>query len=260
MAHGRNLQHDIHCRKSIHVRRRAGQRHQHHRPVRQQDPFGVPRGARGVHQGSRRVFVERLPVKARVRVGDPLFVGNGIAQARIGHVRAVREDNVSLDLRQAVGNTLEQPDETQVNEQHPVARLVDDVDDLIRKQPGIHRMVNRRNPANPVPAFKMPRRAPGQCANAITGLDALGGQPVRHLSGATVDLRVVRDLDRPFDRTGHNATLTMLTRSVFDDRVTKKWPVLHQAAHAVLPRCCLKCRRRRVFLRKPSQRLCTVCE
>ena len=133
MTHGRNLQHDIHGRKAVHVRRGAGQRHQHDRAMRQQHTLGVACRARRVDQAGRRIFVKRRPDMALVAASDPLLVGDCVAQMRIGHMRAVRQDDVALNPGQPVSNAFEQSDEAQVNEEHTVARLVDDIDDLVGK-------------------------------------------------------------------------------------------------------------------------------
>ena len=70
---------------------------------------------------------------ALVATLDPLLVRDGVAQARLGHVRAVRQDDVALHLRQPVGDPFEQSDKAQVHEEHAVARFVDDIDDLVGK-------------------------------------------------------------------------------------------------------------------------------
>ena len=96
-------------------------------------------------------------------------------------------------------------------------------------------MVNSPDRGNPVPALEVARGAPGERADPVGRPDAVGDQAIGDPPGAAMDLAIVGHFDRPLDQARHDTALAVLAGRVFNDRMAKKWPILHQAAHGGSP-------------------------
>ena len=96
-------------------------------------------------------------------------------------------------------------------------------------------MVNSPDRGDPVPALEVTRGAPGKRADPVSPADTVCDQAIGNPARAPVDLGIVGHLDWPLDRSRDDAALAVLAGSVFNHRMAKKWPILHQAAHGGSP-------------------------
>ena len=64
----------------------------------------MPGGAGGVAHAGGGVFVKLHPGEIAVGLADPVFVGDGVLQRRLRHVRGISQHDVTLDGRQLVGD------------------------------------------------------------------------------------------------------------------------------------------------------------
>ena len=83
------------------------------------------------------------PCEIAVGLRKPVLVAQGVGQARLRHVLPVGQNDVVLDGRQLVLQRLEQRHEGQIDENRLILGMVDDIDDLIRKEPRIDRVIDR---------------------------------------------------------------------------------------------------------------------
>ncbi|MNT22939.1 hypothetical protein D3C72_1583410 [compost metagenome] len=117
---------------------------QHRRTVRVQHALRVPGGARGVAQRRGRALVELGPGEGRIgrRVGEQRFVAGEIANGRRGrlHRFLVGQRVEAPDGREFFLQRLDQRRKRQVEEQDPVFRMVDDVFEMLRRQPRVDRV------------------------------------------------------------------------------------------------------------------------
>ena len=72
----------------------------------------------------------------------------------------------------------QQRNERQVNQDDRILRMVNDVVDLLREEPGIYRVTDSPLPRNCLPGFQVPKRIPGQRGYAISKLHS---QPLQIL-------------------------------------------------------------------------------
>jgi hypothetical protein len=137
--------------------------------MRIQRALGIARGAGGVADRGTRAFIELRPVELRLLHRDQclvaIHIGNCIERrhvVRIGHA------DPGLDVRAVSGDLLDQRRESAIEKEHPVFRMVDDVNQLLEMQARIagvydqstarHRIINL-NVAVIVPSERRDRGA-----------------------------------------------------------------------------------------------------
>ena len=201
--------------------------------VRIEHALGIAGGAGGVAHAGGGALVERLPFEIAVDFADPVFIGDGVLERGLGHMRDVGQDHVTLDSRELVGDFFQQRHECQVRHHDAVGGVVDDPDNLIGEQPRIDRVIDRADPHDAVPGLEMPPGIPGQRRHPVAELDAVFVQPLRHLQGAGAELLVIGFDDRAFDRAGDDFTIAVKRRGMIDDAVAQQRPVLHEPKHGI---------------------------
>ncbi len=229
-------QNDVAGRKPEHVGHRGRERMQHVRAMRIDDALGISGRARRVAHAGGVVFGDLDPLEIAVDGGDPVFIGDRVLERGLRHVRLVGEDHVALDLRQLVGDLLQQRHEGKVHHHHAIFGVIDDVDDLVREQARIDGVIDRAGAKDAVPGLQMPPGVPGERADPVAFLDAVLHQALRDLERALANVRIGGLYDRSFDRARDNFPLAVLDRPVIDDPVANQRPVLHQAEHGTPPR------------------------
>ena len=225
------------------------QRHervQNVRAVRVQHALGIAGGAGGVADPGGRVLVERLPGEIAVGLGEPLLVGNGVAQGRLRHMRGVREHDDALDCWQ-LGGDFQERHKSEIRHDHAVFRMIDDPGDLLGKQARIDRVVDGADAGDAVPGFQVAPGIPGQRRHAVAELDAVALEPLRHAQGTRADFRVVGVVHRPFDRPGNDRPFAMIEGGMIDDAMQQERPILHEPEHGIPPgstalrcSCCIR--------------------
>src|SRR6202142_2610137 len=94
-------------------------------------------------------------------------------------------------------------------------------------------MIDRADAEDAVPGFQVPPGVPGQRADPVAELDAVLGELLRDLQGASADLRIVGLDDRAFDRPGDDLALAVKLGGMVDDAVKQKRPILHEPKHGI---------------------------
>jgi hypothetical protein len=130
--------------------------------------------------------------------------------------------------------TLHQRHEGQVDEQHPVLGMVDDVGDLRLEQPRVDGVDYRPHAGNGEVELVMAVAVPGQRPDPVTRTDV---QPFEHPGeaagtpfGVAVGVAMARTLDRVADDLG----LAVMPRGEREQRRNQQWLLLHQAQHGSL--------------------------
>jgi hypothetical protein len=95
---------------------------------------------------------------------------------------------------------LHQIDESGIEEDEAILRVIDDVDDLIDEQAGIYGVANCAHARNAIIEFEMAVAVPGQGGDAIARLDAQCDQGIRQLRAAFQQSRVVGPVIRSVRR------------------------------------------------------------
>ncbi len=98
------------------------------------------------------------------------------------------------------GDRLKERHEGQVGHDDPVFGMIDDPGDLLRKQAGIDRVIDRADARYAVPGLEVPIAVPRQRRHAIAELDSVMFEPLGDLQRPFSDLRVIRAVHRAFDR------------------------------------------------------------
>ena len=218
------------------VPRQRQHRVQHRRPMGVQHAFGVSGGAGGVAQRRCAAFVEFGPVVVGGLRGDELVEAQqslGGDAGQVGHVLAVGHGDEMLDRLQLGCQRSDQSREGDVEEQHPVFGMVDDVDDLLGEEPRVDGVHHRAGTRHPVIEREVTVAVPGQRGHPVRRLDAQLGQRVGHLLGLVPDLRPGGPPDRPLGQARDDLGVGVTCRGVLDQRGDEQRAVLHQSQHAV---------------------------
>ena len=193
--------------------------------------LGIARGAGGVAERGGGPLVEDGPVVVSAFAREQGLVAGGAGKGGGRHVRLVRHDDVALDRRQAVGDALREFDEGEVEEQHPILGVVDDVDDLIGEQPRVHRMKHGAGPRDAVEEFQMPVSVPRQRADPVAAPDSKPAQEIGEPPGALLACAVAIAVDRALDGARDHRAVAVILRRVADQRRDHERDLLHEAVH-----------------------------
>ncbi|MCY1434220.1 hypothetical protein D9M71_502760 [compost metagenome] len=125
------------------VGQRARQSVQQGRAVGVEHALGVARGARGVAEGRRRVFIEPGPGEIRGLLVQQVLVAQQVRDVRARHVRTVGHGDPVLHARALGCYGFDQRCKAQVEADDTIFGVVDYPADLLRKQAGIDGMSDR---------------------------------------------------------------------------------------------------------------------
>jgi hypothetical protein len=122
-----------------------------------------------------------------------------------------------------------------IEEQHLVFRVVDDVVDLLGKEPRVHRVQHRARARHAEVQRQVAPGVPCQRAHAVAGLDVERHQRVGHLLGAALNVGVVGAVHRAFHRAPHDLGVRVKGGRMVDERRDQQRAVLHQSEHGLSP-------------------------
>ena len=199
--------------------------------MRIEHALGIAGRAGGVAKAGGGALVECLPLKVGVDFADPVLIGDRVLEPGRGHVRRVGQDDIALDRRQMIGQSLEQRHEGQIRHHHPVLGVVDDPSDLLGKETRVDGVVDRADPGDAIPGFEMAVAVPGERGDAVAKPDAVALEAFGDLERALADLAIVRPVHRPLDRPRGDLALRKLDRGEIDDLMHEQGPVLHPSHH-----------------------------
>ena len=151
------------------VGHRRGQAVEDVRPVRVEDALRVAGRPARVAEAGGLALVQLGPVEARLLGGQQLLVAQHVRQrARI----AVAVHDEVLDVLELVRQRREQRDQRVVDDDHLVARVVDDVDELLREQPDVQRVQHGAHVRHREVHLEVLLRVPHERRDAVLGLHA----------------------------------------------------------------------------------------
>ena len=179
VEHGRDHEHGVVAGKIEAIGQRYGQRMQHHRAVRMHNALRTPDGAGGVAHAARGILVQRRIAIVGSIAGDERLVIL-IRRGYRGAGGRDHDDAIDVDQRQ---HLFEQGQQDVVNENNTVARVLDDVGDVLRRQAEVERVQNRPGGRDAEIGLHVPGTVPHQGADRLaglhTGIDQRFGQPPR---------------------------------------------------------------------------------
>src|SRR5215472_3228713 len=130
-------------------------------------PFGVSGGAGGVAQGGSGPFVELRPVELVAVVSDQLVIDADHWQ----RCRRLAQQYEAAALGKLRRQALDQRNKGRVDKEEAVGGMVDDVDDLVIKQPRVDRVTNRTDARDAVIQLQVAEGIPGEGAYPVAGFD-----------------------------------------------------------------------------------------
>ena len=237
MEHRHHRQHHVARGNVERIGQRRRKRMNHGRAVRVQHALRVTGGARRVAQGRRGVLVQLRPFEIAVLGRDQFLVTKQIGKVDLRHMRPVAHRDPALHALARGSELLHQRSEGEVEQHVAVFGMVDDVDELFRKQARIDGVHHRSHAGDPVEGLEMAVAVPGQRADAIALFHAQPGKRLRQLARALVRFpvgvavqgaRAVRR--RAFDRARHDFGVAMVPVGMDNQRRNKQGNFLNQAA------------------------------
>ena len=147
--------------------------------------LGIPRRGRSVAEQRLVPFAEafRKVVAFRER-GDPLVVQVHRRQAGLRHLSGLRHDHEVPDGLQLVLYQLHEEEQVLVHENDLVLGVVQDVDEMVRGQPEIHRVKRGPHAGDTEVKLQMAVAVQGDAGHAVALADAQRGQGVGELAGS----------------------------------------------------------------------------
>jgi hypothetical protein len=129
----------------------------------------------------------------------------------------VAQHHDGLDgVRDLGGNRTDQPGEADIDEQHLIPGVIDDVGDVVRMQPRIDGVADRLHPRGGVVNLQMAIAVPGEGADPVLRADA---QPLHHPHqppGAGFDIPPRIAVGGVFMRAGNDLGRPMMPGGVFE--------------------------------------------
>src|SRR6516162_11012018 len=163
---------------------------QYRRAMAVERALGIAGGAGGVAERGRGPLVELRPYEIWLLGRDQVLVARELGEAgrRLGALLGHQHD--AAVLRKLRRQPLDQGDEAGIDEEKPVAGVVDDIDDLVIEQPGIDRMADRADTGDRVIELEVAESIPGKRPDPVARFDPEQRQCPGQLFGATLGLRV----------------------------------------------------------------------
>ncbi|MND79599.1 hypothetical protein D3C80_713450 [compost metagenome] len=239
MEHGHHRQDDFLGRRAQDGRLQTQQGMDEVRTVRIEDPLGVSRRARGVAQAAGGLLVEAAPFHVFRRLLQHGLIAVDHRQLGLRHVVGIGHDHDALDRRTVRQDGVQQRHEGQIDEDDPIARVVDDINQLFREQARIQGVAHGADAHDAVPGLDVVCGVPGQGGDTVARMHAPGLQRVRHPLGATMNGPIGGALDRPLDGASHDLAVRVPILGVIENLVDRQRPVLHQTQHRIPSSCTL---------------------
>ena len=97
--------------------------------------------------------------------------------------------------------------------------MIDDINQLLRKQAWVQGMQHNAKAHRAVPDFHVAARVPSQGRNPVAQLDPFSQQRIGNLFGAGIDFAISGADNWPFNGAGHDFTATMIDRGMIHDLI-----------------------------------------
>ena len=217
-------------RKPEAVRRACRERMEHRRAVRIQNAFRIARRAGRVAERGRGALVELGPDQLVGFAFDEGLVGDRSVRC-VRKVRLIRHRHGPFDLAEPRPEIRHERGKRHVEEQHAAFRVVQDVVDLLGKEPRIDRVQHSSDAGDSEIEFEMPVRVPGEGGDAVARADAHAQQSVGKPCRAGADLGPVRAHDRPLAGTAYDLDVGVIAGRMLDQPRYQELPVLHEPEH-----------------------------
>ncbi|MHC2407966.1 hypothetical protein ACVJGC_000557 [Bradyrhizobium diazoefficiens] len=203
--------------------------------VRIDHALGISRRPRGIADGGGGFFVELRPGEAGVVLSsEKLLVAMDVYKLRLRHPLARGHHDVSLDRLQLRRDRLDDRQRGAVDEQQAVFGVVDDVDELLGKQPRIDGVQHIAHARRGVEHLEMAVGIPGQRADAVALLHAETLQGQRHALDAWESVRIGVAMDVALDLARDDLRLAVIVGGVLDQAADQERHVHHQSLHHFL--------------------------
>eukprot|EP00906_Rhabdomonas_costata_P004717 RCo006988 len=197
-----------------------------------QHPLGVPRSTGGVAQRAGRVLLQHGPLVLRGALLHKRLVAQQVGDpAGLRHVRGVRHQHEVLHALQPGHELLDKGKQVELEKQHLVVAVVDDVHKLLREQPGIHGVQDRARPGDPVVQLQVPVAVPRQSPHGVALFHSKGLQGVGQLLAAGVGVGVGVAVDRALHGARNHLGVAVVLRGEVDHGRNVQLVVLHQPHH-----------------------------
>jgi len=208
---------------------------QHGGTVRIEHTLGMAGGARGVAQRRGGVLVETRPRVAVALRLDEFLVAQQPGQIELGHVRAIGQHHVVLHRFQLRREFLHQRAEAQVEKQHLVLGVIDDVADLLGRKPRVDRVQHHARAGHAVVELQMAPGVPRQGGDGRVAAELQRGERVGDLARPPGHAGPVGAMHRPLHAAADDLDPRMERFGMLDQRGDQQRPVLHQAKHGRAP-------------------------
>jgi hypothetical protein len=211
---------------------------QDRRAVRIQRAFRIAGRAGRVAQAGGRALVELRPRIVVALRADQVFIAQQRVDARITWERcAVAQGHPGLDARAGARQRGDNRQEGQVEEQHLVVGVVDDVGDLFRVQAGIDRVQHGAGARDAVIQFEVPVAVPGQRGHPVAHGDAQAVQRIGQLARAGGRIAPGVAVQVALDAARDDFAIAVVARGEFDDAGDQQRCIHHlalQGTHRVI--------------------------
>ena len=156
------------------------------------------------------VFVEGGPCKVGLVRRDQVFVAQQIGQLARRHLVLVDHRDKVTHCLAAPRHGFDQGQEGQIEEQHLVFGMVEDVEQLVRVQARVQGVQHRTAAGGGEIQLQVPVAVPGQRGDALRRLHTELAECMGHLTRAVMQLRIGGAVDVAFDAArddGHIAAM-----------------------------------------------------
>ncbi len=220
--------------EAVGVARADGERLQPGRAVAVGDALRRPGGAGRVAEDRGRALVDVGELEGLRAAGEYLGVGEGVGEGDLGG-RRVRELVVEHDdeaelLGQLLRHRLQQRREAGVDEEHRVARVADDVGDLLGGEAEVQGVEDGAEPGDGVVGLEVAGVVPAEGRDAVVGPHAEGRQPRGEPPGVGGDVADPPPVHR-LAVVGPDPRLGVEALGPAEDRRRRQRAVLHRASH-----------------------------
>ena len=191
MEHGHDAAHRVGCGKAHGIRHANGHRVEVLRAMLVFHALRPAGGAAGVAEAEWRGFRDAWPFVARGLAGDErLVVHRG--RGRSGRIlkALLHGHHDSLHGGNAPGQGFEQRQRVRIRDDDLILGVVDDVLQIMRREPDVQRVQHRAHAGHGVVRLQMPRTVPHEGAHPVTDVDAGVLQRVGELMCAVSAFRV----------------------------------------------------------------------
>jgi len=181
--------------------------------------LGVAGGAGGVADHAGIVFRSADPFEVAILRPDPILKRRGVIAAIVAYVM--------FNHRPARFHPVNNRLEGRIVTQHTVFGVVDDIFELIVKQPRVHCVQHPAHACDAIPADQMARMVHREARDLVARFEAKRLQRLRHLQRIAADTGPIGAGDAAVGPAGNDFARWCFTGGVIDHRRHPHRPVLH---------------------------------